>query len=156
VSSPAEYVADPNVVLLDLPAGTADEVIRALHAGLVAGTAAVTDGPRFLADLQERMAVAPVTIADDVALPHARTDAVSQLVLAVARLKPGVAFDASHPRVRLVFLIGTPRGAVTDYLRVVAALTRLLRNPAARSGLMTATDEADFRSMLASSVAANR
>jgi mannitol/fructose-specific phosphotransferase system IIA component (Ntr-type) len=156
VTAAADFVADPDVVLLDLPAGTAEDAVRHLHAELTAKVDALTDAPRFLAELLERMKVAPVAIADDIALPHARTDAVSRLVLAVARLADGVAFDPEHPQVRLVFLIGTPRNAVTEYLRVVAALTRLLRNPAARSGLMTATDETDFRSMLASSVAASR
>jgi mannitol/fructose-specific phosphotransferase system IIA component (Ntr-type) len=156
VSGATEFIAHPDVVMLDLPASSGDGAVRALHAAM-AKSEGVTDGARFLSDVLERMQLAPVTIADDIALPHARTDAVSRLVMAVGRVGGGgCAFDPDHPRVRLVFLIGTPRSAVTEYLRVVAALTRILRNPAARSGLMTATTEDDFRSMLASRAAANR
>jgi mannitol/fructose-specific phosphotransferase system IIA component (Ntr-type) len=156
VTKPADFIADPDVVLLDLPASTGEEAVRTLHAALAEHAAAVTDAPRFLAELIDRMRLSPVTIAEDIALPHARTDAVSRLVLAIGRAPDGVPFDVEHPRVRLVFLIGTPRSAVTEYLRVVAALTRLLRDPAVRSGLMTATDENEFRSMLASRAAAKR
>ncbi len=156
MTKPADFIADPDVVLLDLAAATGEDAVRSLHAALAARSGLVTDAPRFLTELLDRMRLSPVTIAEDVALPHARTDAVSRLVLAVARMAAGVAFDAEHPGVRLVFLIGTPRDAVTEYLRVVAALTRRLRDPAARSGLMTATDENEFRSMLASRAAAKR
>jgi mannitol/fructose-specific phosphotransferase system IIA component (Ntr-type) len=142
--------------MLDLAASDGESTVRALHAALKRNDG-ITDSAPFLADTIERMKLAPVTIADDIALPHARTDAVSRLVMAVGRVTgAGSAFDAEHPHVHLVFLIGTPRSAVTEYLRVVAALTRRLRDPAARSGLMTATTEDDFRSMLASRVAANR
>ena len=153
---PTEFIAEPDVVLLDLPARPGEEAIRALHRRLAAESDAVTDAPRFLDELLERMRIAPVCIAEDIALPHARTDAVRRLVLGVARAPEGIAFDAAHPRVQLVFLIGTPKSAVTEYLRVVAALTRLLRPPAARAALMAAADEAEFRALLSGGVAAQR
>jgi len=56
--------------------------------------------------------------------------------------------------VRLVFLVGTPKSAVAEYLAAVAALTRLLRQPKARAALDAARDEAEFRAVLAGGVAA--
>jgi mannitol/fructose-specific phosphotransferase system IIA component (Ntr-type) len=102
------------------------------------------------------MHAGPVCLADELALPHARTEAVSRLVLGVARVREGVAFDAQHAHVRLIFLIGTPRENVTEYLRVAAALTRLLRAPAARKALLAAKDEAEFRALLSAGAAAQR
>jgi mannitol/fructose-specific phosphotransferase system IIA component (Ntr-type) len=88
----------------------------------------VNDGERLLRDILERVIVAPVCIAADVALPHARTTAVDRIVLGVARIAaPGVGFDGEHPAIRLMFMIGTPRRPVEEYLRLVAALSRLLR-----------------------------
>jgi mannitol/fructose-specific phosphotransferase system IIA component (Ntr-type) len=77
-------------------------------------------------------------------------------VLAVGRAPAGIAFDAAHPRVQLVFLIGTPKNAVTEYLQAVAVLSRMLRNPATRAGLQSASDEAEFRALLSGGVAAYR
>lgn len=153
---PTEFIVEPDVVLLDLPGGSGEEAIRALHGRLAAESEAVADAPRFLDELLERTRIAPVCIAEDIALPHARTDAVRRLVLGVARTQGGFAFDAGHPRVQLVFLIGTPKSAVTEYLRVVAALTRLLRPASARTALMAAADEAEFRALLSGGVAAQR
>ena len=50
--------------------------------------------------------------------------------------------------VRLVFLIGTPKRMVTEYLRVVGDLARLLRQDALRAQLLTAPDAARFIQLL--------
>ena len=97
-----------------------------------------------------RAMVASVCIAPEVALPHARTVAVDRLVLAVARIAPpGVGFDGEHPAVRLIFMVGTPRQQVEEYLRLVAAISRLLKSPGAREALLAAKTEAEFRAALA-------
>jgi len=80
---------------------------------------------------------------------HARTAAVDRLVLAIGRAPGPLAFDAEHPAVRLVFFIGVPRQAVTEYLKLVAALSRLLKNEPVRAALLAAATEADFRAVLA-------
>ena len=147
--SPAELIASPDVVTLDLRASDGEEAIRALHQRLRATTPEVKDAAEFLKALLERAAVASVCIAEDVAMPHARTAAVGRILLAVARTAAPVAFDAEHPAVRLIFLIGTPKAAVAEYLQTVAALSRLLKNSVTRAALLAAPTEAEFRAVLA-------
>ena len=142
--------------MLDLEAETGEEAVRVLHERLASISDAVVDAPNFLRDLTLRMRLGPVCITDDIALPHARTNAVSRMVLAVGRSREPIPFDPLHPAVRLVFLIGTPKDAVTGYLQAVAVLSRRLRDPATRAGLHRATDEAEFRALLSGGVAARR
>lgn len=149
MTQPNELISNPDSVVLDLGAKTGEEAIRELHRRLGSASGAITDGPKFLDDLIERASVASVCIAGDIALPHARTTAVGRLVLAVGRSAHDIAFDAEHPGVRLVFLIGTPKDAVTDYLKLVAALSRLLKDPAVRRGLLAAKSEVEFLALLA-------
>ena len=149
VTTPIDLIAHPDVLALELQATSGVEAIRALHARLGAVGGGVTDAPRFLADLVERAAMASVCIAADIAVPHARTGAVGRMVLAVGRSTQDVAFDPEHPGVRLVFLIGTPRAAVADYLKLVAGLARLLKKPGVRAGLLAAKTEAEFLARLA-------
>ena len=156
VTPPNDLIANPDALALDLRAASGAEAIRALHAHLGLAAGAITDGPRFLADLLERAELASVCIADDIALPHARTAAVGRMVLAVGRAAQDIAFDAEHPRVRLVFLIGTPKNAAAEYLKLVAALSRLLKNAAVRQGLLTAGTESEFRALLARGAEAKR
>lgn len=137
------------MVVLGLQAASGEDAIKAVHGRLAAQPGVVRDPPLFLLDLLERARLASVCIADDIALPHARTAAVDRLVLGVARTAAGVPFDREHPNVRLVFLVGTPKAALAEYLQMVAALSRLLRNPIARGALLAASDEADFRALMA-------
>ena len=154
VQPPKELIASPDVVMLDLVASSREAALRGLHAEL-ARQPGVTDGDRLLRDVLERVMLAPVCIAIDVALPHARTTAVDRIVLGVARLAPpGVGFDGEHPNVRLMFMIGTPRQQVEEYLRLVAAISRLLRTAGARDGLLAARTEAEFRDRLGRGAAA--
>lgn len=135
-------------MFLGLRANSGEEAIKALHGRLIAKQGIVRDGPRLLVDLLERARLSSVCIADDIAMPHARTAGVDRLVLAVARTDGAVPFDKEHSGVRLIFLVGTPKEALAEYLQMVAALSRLLRNPIARGALLGASDEADFRALL--------
>lgn len=146
MSVPTEFIAEPDIVVLDLRARTGPEAIRALHQRLSVATDAIVDPPRFLRELLDRAVVGSLCIAADVALPHARTPGVSRPVLAVGRSDHAIAFDAEHPAVRMVFVIGTPQDAVTEYLRLAAAIARFMRNGLRRAALFAAQTEAEFRS----------
>lgn len=149
VDQPSQHLAAPDALLLDLTATSREAAIIAIHAAL-AKSPAVTDAPQFLRDLLERAMLAPVCIAADVALPHARTTAVNRVVIGVARVRaPGVGFDAEHPAVRLIFMVGTPKQLVEEYLLAVAAITRLLKTEGIRAGLLAARAEAEFAALLA-------
>ncbi|MEI6052239.1 MAG: PTS sugar transporter subunit IIA [Opitutaceae bacterium] len=149
MNSPIELISSPDAVVIDLRVNSGEEAIRALHQRLRAATPDVRDAGQFMKDLMERSALSTVCISEDVAMPHARTTAVSRIVLAVARTAVPVAFDAEHPAVRLIFLIGTPKAAVTDYLQAVAALSRMLKNSVTRAALLAAPNEIEFRAVLA-------
>ena len=146
---PSQLLARPDALLLDLKATSREAAISVLHAQL-AKAPAVKDASLLLRDLLERAMLAPVCVAADVALPHARTDAVAQVVMGVARVAaPGVGFDAEHPAVRLIFMVGTPKQQVEEYLLAVAAITRLLKTDGVRDGLMAAKTTAEFSALLA-------
>ena len=146
---PSQLLAQPDALLLDLTATSREGAISALHAQL-AKSPAVKDAPLLLHGLLERAMLAPVCVAADVALPHARTDAVARVVMGVARVTPpGVGFDGEHPAVRLIFMVGTPKQQVGEYLLAVAAITRLLKTEGIRAGLLAAKTEAEFAALLA-------
>lgn len=41
-------------------------------------------------------------------------------------------------------MIGTPKESAAEYLKLVAALSRMLRTATVRQGLLAATNEAEF------------
>ena len=65
--------------MLELDADTGDAAVRALHARMAEVSDGITDAPNFLRELEQRMRLAPVCIAEDIALPHARVSRLEEL-----------------------------------------------------------------------------
>ncbi len=77
-----------------------------------------------------------------VAFPHARTDSVRALVLAIGTCPEPVVFGDTP--VRLILLIGVPKGAIAEYLDLTSFLARHLRNRPVIDRLMEATNTSEF------------
>lgn len=86
-----------------------------------------------------------VHVGDRVLLPHFRTDAVTRLVVAVGiALEPlRVRAEQAPGNERVVILVLAPPEAPADYLQVVAALARALRNSSTVDRLLEAKAPAD-------------
>jgi len=114
-------------------------------AELLRNTGCVANFEAFFQEILDRERVSNTALGHDVAIPHARTEQCSDILIAVGRNVEGIDFETKdHQPVRLIFLIGTPKQMVTDYLRVVGNLARLLRQDTVRQQLLQAPDPASF------------
>lgn len=109
----------------------------------------------FYSELLARERLDTTYIGHDTAVPHARTDHVRRIVVAVGRSDTGIVFENGDKRVKLLFVIGTPKGAPGDYLQTVGALCRLVRDPAAREQLLAAESPEAFLDALAAGESAS-
>lgn len=98
----------------------------------------------FYQELLARERIAPTCVGHEIALPHARTEHVGSLVIAVGRSEAGIRFENANQTIRLMFVLGTPRINPGDYLQVVSTLCRLLKNPAHRDALLEAATPHEF------------
>jgi mannitol/fructose-specific phosphotransferase system IIA component (Ntr-type) len=98
----------------------------------------VTNFRGFYEELLARDRLDTTSLGNGVALPHARTEHVKKIVMAVGRSDAGVPFEANGEIVKLFFVLGTPKTKPGDYLAVVSALCKLLRDPADRANLLAA------------------
>jgi mannitol/fructose-specific phosphotransferase system IIA component (Ntr-type) len=75
-----------------------------------------------------------------IGIPHASTDLISELVVALGRAKHGIAFDAldSQP-VSLVVLFLVPQEEFQKHLHTVAGIAKLLQKADLRQSLEQAT-----------------
>ena len=129
-----------DLINLHLQSRNKEDAIREL-AQLMEGTPAMGDLTIFLEDVFERERLETTGIGDEIAIPHARTDAVKQLILAVGRSQHGINFDSLDGRkVKLFFLMGIPRESVSHYLKILAQLTRLLKRGPLREKLFDVED----------------
>jgi mannitol/fructose-specific phosphotransferase system IIA component (Ntr-type) len=81
-----------------------------------------------------------------VAFPHARTDAVKEIVIAAGRSTQGVRFG--DETVHFIFVIGTPREKAAEYLVAVGTLARLMRIEKIRTALARAETPEEFLRVL--------
>ncbi len=103
----------------------------------------------FYNELLARERVDTTCLGNEIALPHARTEHVKKIVLAVGRSDAGVLFENSNQTVKLMFVLGTPKSNPTDYLILVGALCRLIKDEAHRAALLAAaTPEAFIATVL--------
>ena len=117
----------PDRIKLSLEAHRKKEAIKEV-AALLDGAPEIADRERFLKEVFRRESVEATGIGNGVAVPHARTDAVESLVMALGRSVGGVDFGAVDGRpVHLIFIMGTPRSNVTEYLKMMAQLSRMVR-----------------------------
>jgi mannitol/fructose-specific phosphotransferase system IIA component (Ntr-type) len=134
-----EKIVNPACVLMNVRASTFDECLTQF-APVVRGHSAIVDPDRFIESVRAREAAVSTATADHIAFPHARTEAVSRLFLIIGRSETGVSFRRDRPVVHLIFLIGAPPHAITEYLGCVAWLAKRLRISENRKAVMHAAN----------------
>jgi len=134
----SDFLRKDRVVLDFQPSPTKEETIRKLSE-MVKDAPEIADYDQYLADVYERENLGTTGIGFGLALPHARTDAVKQILILIVRVDEGVDFKSLDGEpVKLIFLMGTPKTEVQNYLKVLSNLTRLLKKELFRTALLEA------------------
>ncbi|MGX1758789.1 fructose-specific PTS transporter subunit EIIC [Streptomyces lydicus] len=130
-------------VKTQLDADGKEAAIREM-AELAAGTGRVADVDELVRVALAREAQGTTGLGEEIAIPHAKTDAVTAPVVAFARSADGVDWGAPDGTpARLVFMISVPEAAAGDeHLRILALLSRKLMDGEFRARLQGAEDEA--------------
>ena len=140
----ADYLRD-SLIFLDVEAKDKDSAIAKI-VELMDKNDVFTDAKKFLNEVYQRESLGSTGIGYGIALPHARTQNVNKIVIAITRLKEGIEFGSEDKKpVKLIFLLGTPLKAVGEYLKVLAKLSKLLREDKMRNSVLKAESPVDIR-----------
>ena len=124
-----------SAIVLSLHSKEKFDVISELVHPLVAA-GAITEASEFVSAIVRRENMESTGIGLGVAIPHARTRAVSSIVLAFGRSDSGVDFNSLDGKPsHLIFLIAAPEEQKTEYIMTLARLSKLLRKDEVRIGL---------------------
>lgn len=122
-------IITPALVVVDADLGDdRQSVIRALADRVVAAGRA-TETESLFADAWKREQLTDTGVPGGLAIPHCRSESVSEPTLAFARLSNPVDFGAADAPADLVFLIAAPAGADQAHLALLSSLARSLVNP---------------------------
>ncbi|MEU9256619.1 fructose-specific PTS transporter subunit EIIC [Streptomyces sp. NPDC048270] len=129
-------------VKTELAAGSKEAAIREM-AEMLASTGNVRDVDELVRVALAREAQGTTGLGESIAIPHAKTDAVSRPTVGFARSGEGIEWGAlDGTKARLIFMISVPEAAAGDeHLRILALLSRKLMDGGFRERLQSAPDE---------------
>lgn len=95
--------------------------------------------------LTDRESLGSTGIGDGVAIPHGKLEGLERIVLVVGRSVEGVDFDALDRKpCHIFFMVLAPEQVAGMHLRILASITRLLKDESFRKAFLTAEDKELF------------
>jgi fructose-specific PTS system IIC-like component len=117
---------EPETICLDLKATTKDDALKEL-VELLDAAGKLADKEQFLADLWKREEIGNTGFEDGVAIPHAKSDAVTEPAVAVGISRTGIDYGAEDGELSDVFfMLASPDGGDHHHIEVLAQLSTKL------------------------------
>lgn len=119
---------DKKAIKLDLQSAEKEDALKEL-VDLLAETQEIGDKKGILKALIERESLGSTGIGQGIAIPHGKTDKVSELVAVLGISQKGVNFEALDGEpVYIFFLLVAPKDTAGPHLKALAQISRLLRD----------------------------
>jgi len=127
----------PEAVTSDLVSSGKLDVLSELGR-LLASVCPNSNEDDIVAALVERERLATTGIGDGVAIPHAKSDRLTQIRGALGISRTGIPFDAVDGKpVHIFVALLAPQGVAGEHLKALARISKLVREPDFRNRLMT-------------------
>jgi PTS system nitrogen regulatory IIA component len=137
-----------DLIIEDLLATDKAGVIREF-AGLLRRKGMVQDENELIRVVMERESLGSTGIGEGIAIPHAKSRAINDMVVAFGRSRSGVDFQSMDGKPAfLFFLLVTPEDKPGDHLKTLARISRIMKNPALRESLKQSPDGQDIRRLI--------
>ena len=105
----------------------------------------------FLSALTKREALGSTGIGSGVAIPHAKTSAIGSFILAFARKEEGIDFGAlDGEKTYLFFVLASPEKEVGEHLKILADISRLVKDKYMVELLKRARDKKEILKIISS------
>lgn len=134
-----------DLISLDLKSKTREDVLIELSELLEKSGKIKTGNKDVYKSLVEREKLGSTGIGKGVAIPHAKTESASELTVAFGISKKGINFNSMDEEdVNLFFAFASPNKDSHIYLKVLARISRLIREEEFRKTLYNAKKEEDI------------
>jgi nitrogen PTS system EIIA component len=135
-------------VIADLVGTNKLEVIKEMTACLKQNNT-IKDDQALFATLMEREKLGSTGIGENVAIPHGKSDELTQIITVFARSLEGVDFESLDQKpVHFVCMVIAPAHSTGQHLKALARISRLFKNQTLREGILKAEDSDAIYSIL--------
>ncbi|MDC1123411.1 PTS sugar transporter subunit IIA [Nitrospinaceae bacterium] len=109
----------------------------------------IKDDQALFTTLMEREKLGSTGIGENVAIPHGKSDELTQIITVFARSLGGVDFESLDQKpVHFVCMVIAPAHSTGQHLKALARISRLFKNQALREGILKAEDSNAIYSIL--------
>ncbi len=144
-------VFNPRTIAFSL-SGTSKQAIIEELLDLLVAAGKVTNREDALKAVLERESKMSTAIQNGVAIPHAKTDAVRELVTAVAILPKGVDFESLDGKPTRIFIMTlSPKTRLGPHIQFLSAVSQSLDNESVRHTLLKAKTAEEVIAVLSGS-----
>lgn len=136
-------------IVLDIPSESLSDATAHLL-NLLRHDKRITNWGRFVDAMGASHVCVEGALQTNFCIPHARTNAVQNVVVALGRSPGGIDTGSNDPdRCHYVFLFGIPAAMAADYLRLIGAVARIFRQEKSIKALNAAsTPEALLKALI--------
>ena len=126
IKNVADYIK-VDTINLNLESKNKNAVIKELY-GNLKKTNLIKDEEQGLNDILAREEMGSTGIGKRIALPHAKTKAVDELIVTFGISRNGIAYNSvDDENVNIFFMFLCPENKSQEYLKVLARISRLIR-----------------------------
>ena len=110
----------------------------------------VTNKETLFNALMGRELLGSTGIGENVAIPHAKISEIDQIITMFGRSIKGIEFDSLDKKpVHFIYLVLAPMNSSGKHLKVLARISRLLKNKPLRESIISATETNQIYSIIA-------
>jgi nitrogen PTS system EIIA component len=137
----------PEAIISDLQATDKKGVLQELTSALAQVSKVGQED--MVRVLLERERLGSTGIGGGIAIPHGKMASLSSLLMGFGRSRKGVDFDAMDgKRTHLFFLLLAPEDSTGGHLKMLARISRLLKNSVFKERLVTAADRRELYAVI--------
>lgn len=131
------YFSSKMINIFDNKNLSKNEILEAIVKNISQNTDLILDEKEFFSEILKREEIGTTGIGRGIAIPHARTNSVKDIVISVGLLKYPMDFQAlDGESIKVIVLVGVPKNQGKKYLEILSKLSKIFRNEKVRNSLM--------------------
>jgi len=142
-------ILDESAIVADLTASTKTEALEVLVETMTTSNPSLRKED-LLQVLLEREELGSTGIGDGIAIPHGKSQELTDIVSGFGLSKQGIEFDSLDGKpAHLFFLLVAPENSVGTHLKMLARISRMLKNVEFRQKLLAANSRQEIYQIIA-------
>lgn len=131
-----EYLNSNLIEVINNISESKEEILRKMIENISKYNGSIKEKELFYKEIIEREKVGTTGIGMGIAVPHARTEGLREIIISIALLDNPLDFQSlDGENVKLIILVGAPKNPSKKYLEALSDIARVFRNKKNRENI---------------------